>query len=153
MSERPRATCSQRDTLEGMIDGVVRFHLLGPLAATLTALASCSLMGLYDSPPAVHRDAGSPAGEDSGSPVDAASSADGGSPIDAGPVDAPPGEVCDDVLDNDGDGSVDCADPDCELDPACGVSGDEICDDGTDNDGDGRVDCDDSECDAQPPCA
>ena len=28
-------------------------------------------------------------------------------------------EVCDDLFDNDGDGLVDCEDPDCQSDPAC----------------------------------
>jgi len=49
-------------------------------------------------------------------------------------------EVCDDGLDNDDDGSVDCDDPDC-----VGVCV-EICDDFADNDGDGLTDCDDSDC-------
>lgn len=31
----------------------------------------------------------------------------------------PPGEICDDGVDDDGDGAVDCLDPDCEGDPAC----------------------------------
>ena len=31
-------------------------------------------------------------------------------------------EICNDGIDNDGDGAVDCADPDCAGDPACGPS-------------------------------
>jgi hypothetical protein len=49
-------------------------------------------------------------------------------------------EICTDGVDNDGDGRVDCDDPDC----AEGCQ--EICTDGVDNDGDGRVDCDDPDC-------
>jgi hypothetical protein len=51
-------------------------------------------------------------------------------------------EVCDDALDNDGDGSVDCLDSDCAEDPAC----QEDCADGLDNDLDGNLDCLDSDC-------
>ena len=35
----------------------------------------------------------------------------------------PPAEVCDDGIDNDGDGDTDCADSDCTGDPACGPGG------------------------------
>jgi cysteine-rich repeat protein len=89
--------------------------------------------------------------------------------------------ACDDGLDNDLDGLVDCADPDCAQDPACEpvcgtgiVEGDEICDDGNlvdgdgcnsdcypeetdcsngiDDDRDGLVDCMDPDCAAAPAC-
>jgi hypothetical protein len=56
---------------------------------------------------------------------------------------------CDDGLDDDGDGDVDCADSDCDGDPAC-VESD--CCNGLDDDGDGDVDFDDSDCDGAPPC-
>ena len=56
-------------------------------------------------------------------------------------------EVCDDTIDNDGDGATDCADPDCVDDPACVVTV-EDCFDGADNDDDGRTDCADSDCSA-----
>jgi cysteine-rich repeat protein len=57
----------------------------------------------------------------------------------------PPPEICENSVDDDGDGLVDCADPDCENDPACSppICGDgaldpgEECDDGNDTDGDG----------------
>ena len=78
-------------------------------------------------------------------------------------------EICNDGIDNDGDGYVDCEDYNCDgtigdADPACGGSGSgggsdsEICDDGIDNDGDGYVDCDDYNCDgtigdADPACS
>lgn len=45
-------------------------------------------------------------------------------------------EICDDEIDNDGDGLVDCDDPDCLAEPVCGVCGNgvvetnEECDDG-----------------------
>ncbi len=63
-----------------------------------------------------------------------------------------PGEICDDGIDNDGDGDTDCDDSDCLFDPAC-TGGGELCDDGIDNDGDGQVDCDDvQDCQAFPGC-
>lgn len=50
-------------------------------------------------------------------------------------------EICDDGIDNDGDGLIDAADPDCIQPPQP-----EICDDGVDNDGDGLVDHEDPDC-------
>lgn len=52
-------------------------------------------------------------------------------------------EVCDDGIDNDGDGLVDAADPDCNVNPPP-----EICTDGIDNDLDGLVDGADPDCQA-----
>jgi len=69
---------------------------------------------------------------------------------DCGP--AAPLEDCDDGVDNDGDSAVDCADADCDADPACAPPAEE-CDDGVDNDEDGDTDCDDADCDADPACA
>ena len=60
-------------------------------------------------------------------------------------------EDCDDGEDNDGDGLVDCDDPDCADDPNC-QGDDEDCNDGVDNDGDGLVDCDDPDCEDDPNC-
>ena len=51
----------------------------------------------------------------------------------------PPPEICDNGLDDDGDGAADCLDSEC---PACP----EICDNGADDDGDGAADCDDDDC-------
>jgi hypothetical protein len=57
-------------------------------------------------------------------------------------------QCCGDGVDNDHDGLVDSADPDCNLN----MAGDEqnglanTCADGIDNDYDGRVDCDDPDC-------
>jgi predicted RND superfamily exporter protein len=67
--------------------------------------------------------------------------------------------ACDDGLDNDGDGQVDCQDSVCphtntEL---CGRPGPEAspaeCSDDTDNDDDGRTDCDDPGCRHSPICS
>jgi hypothetical protein len=59
-------------------------------------------------------------------------------------------EVCDDGADNDSDGLIDCADPDCI---GVGLCGPEICDDGFDNDGDGLIDCFDVlDCQGTPAC-
>lgn len=49
-------------------------------------------------------------------------------------------EICNNNLDDDGDGRVDC------LDGDCGSKVCEICDDGLDNDADGFIDCFDKEC-------
>ena len=57
-------------------------------------------------------------------------------------------ENCVNGLDDDGDGKVDIADPDCATYPYP----DEYCDDGIDNDGDGLVDCDDSWCAGRASC-
>ncbi|MDJ0806897.1 MAG: hypothetical protein QNJ78_08710, partial [Gammaproteobacteria bacterium] len=59
----------------------------------------------------------------------------------------PDPEICDDAIDNDEDGLIDCADTDdCNEDPFCEEPPleTEICDDGIDNDGDGLIDCLDS---------
>ena len=56
----------------------------------------------------------------------------------------PPFETnCTNGIDDDGDGLVDCDDPDCAASNECTV---EICDNGIDDDGDGWIDCSDSEC-------
>jgi hypothetical protein len=59
-------------------------------------------------------------------------------------------EVCDDGVDNDHNGQIDCADPDCvgQTGP-CGETCEKpeaSCFDGFDNDGDGLFDCDDPDC-------
>ena len=64
--------------------------------------------------------------------------------------------ICDDGLDNDGDGSIDCIDTDCQGTPACTVDPENttvLCQDGIDNDGDGSIDCDDVDCQDLPVCA
>jgi len=50
-------------------------------------------------------------------------------------------EICNDGIDNDGDGLIDSEDPDCVAPPQP-----EICDDGIDNDGDELIDSDDPDC-------
>ena len=55
-------------------------------------------------------------------------------------------EECDDLVDNDADGQIDCADADCTLHSACGATPELFCSDGADNDGDGLIDCDDPDC-------
>jgi len=52
-------------------------------------------------------------------------------------------EICTDEEDNDCDGEIDCRDWDCDYDPACR---EDICDDGIDNDEDGEIDCEDWDC-------
>lgn len=61
--------------------------------------------------------------------------------------------ACDDLLDNDDDGVIDCDDWDCASDQECSSAPtDEVCDDEVDNDGDGYVDCDDWDCTAEDAC-
>jgi len=68
----------------------------------------------------------------------------------------PEPEICDDGIDNDGDGLTDCNDSvDCSSDPACSAPPPEteICNDGIDNDGDGLTDClDKLDCRQDPAC-
>ena len=63
------------------------------------------------------------------------------------------GEVCDNGIDDDADGAIDCGDTDCLDHPSCIEGGTELdCDDGLDDDGDGRIDCNDPDCDEAPIC-
>ena len=50
---------------------------------------------------------------------------------------------CSNGIDDDGDGLIDCDDPDCLNSNSCVI---EICDNGIDDDGDGFIDCADGEC-------
>ncbi|MCB9524160.1 MAG: hypothetical protein H6702_12440 [Myxococcales bacterium] len=74
-------------------------------------------------------------------------------PVDAGAPDAAaPGEVaCFNGEDDDGDGRVDCADPDCRAAVAC-IGFPETCDNGVDDNGDDWVDCDDVYCHGDLSC-
>jgi hypothetical protein len=60
-----------------------------------------------------------------------------------------PREICNDLIDNDDDGLIDCADADCYSSSLCIR---EICNDLVDNDGDGLVDCADLDCTSSPLC-
>lgn len=60
-------------------------------------------------------------------------------------------EICNNQMDDDGDGFTDCDDADCTSDPACQGSG-EICNNQIDDDGDGSIDCADSDCTSDPAC-
>jgi hypothetical protein len=55
--------------------------------------------------------------------------------------DTTPSEVCDNLIDDDKDGLIDCDDRDCNGNPVCEVVETEVCTDGRDNDGDGLIDC------------
>jgi len=59
---------------------------------------------------------------------------------------------CNDQVDNDGDGNVDCEDNDCMNASSCNMQMVELCDDGIDNDNDGSIDCADSQCSKDPAC-
>ncbi|MDA3864532.1 MAG: hypothetical protein PF689_11765 [Deltaproteobacteria bacterium] len=60
-------------------------------------------------------------------------------------------EICDNEIDDNGNGLVDCDDPDCEQSSSCQTP-DEICDNEIDDDGDELIDCDDPDCDQFAPC-
>ena len=51
---------------------------------------------------------------------------------------------CTDLVDNDGDELVDCADEECAEEEICETT-EATCDDAFDNDGDGDIDCADSD--------
>ena len=55
-------------------------------------------------------------------------------------------EICNDGIDNDGDGFIDCADANCLGTPECSLQSESICDDSIDNDSDGLIDCADPDC-------
>lgn len=84
---------------------------------------------------------------------------DGGQgPADTRSNDGATGEVCNNGLDDDGDGQVDCADAECPGTTTCGqgcycIAGQPrelACTDGMDNDKDTTTDCRDSDC---PSCS
>lgn len=61
-------------------------------------------------------------------------------------------EICDNEVDDDGDGLIDCDDvDDCASDTHCQTPV-EICDNGTDDDGDNAIDCDDTDCTDNAAC-
>ena len=66
-------------------------------------------------------------------------------------------EVCNNKIDDTGNGKVDCADPTCADDPACATEPEkpavEICNNRIDDTGNGLVDCADPTCANDPACA
>jgi hypothetical protein len=63
------------------------------------------------------------------------------------PVDGCPAEICTNGIDDDGDGLVDCADPDCAGQDVCrSPLPREDCNNCIDDDGDGLVDAEDPDC-------
>ena len=67
--------------------------------------------------------------------------------------------LCDNQVDDDGDGDIDCADSDCIDNGACvdlPVYGvpllEEVCANQVDDDGDELIDCDDPDCSEDPEC-
>ena len=62
-------------------------------------------------------------------------------------------EVCDNKLDDTGNGQVDCGDSSCATDPACKNRPKvEICDNKKDDTGNGLTDCEDPYCASDPAC-
>ncbi len=57
-----------------------------------------------------------------------------------------PPEICDNGIDDDADGDIDCNDGDCVGDQNCGGDPETECFDGLDNDGDSLTDCEDDDC-------
>ncbi len=55
-------------------------------------------------------------------------------------------EICDNGIDDDDDGLIDCDDPQCCAFAGCNCTQDEICDNDTDDDGDGLIDEADNDC-------
>lgn len=79
---------------------------------------------------------------------------DGDGFVDCGDPDCAAGwpcveQFCDDERDDDGDGLIDCADPECTASPLCQELD---CGDGIDDDGDGVIDCEDPGCAGREPC-
>ena len=65
-------------------------------------------------------------------------------------------EVCNNKIDDTGNGKVDCADPTCADDPACATEPEkpavEICNNKQDDTGNGLTDCEDPYCASDPAC-
>jgi hypothetical protein len=60
-------------------------------------------------------------------------------------------ENCTNLIDDDGDGYIDCDDQDCKLESVCNQG--ELCNNGKDDDGDNHVDCLDQDCIGYPGCS
>jgi hypothetical protein len=79
----------------------------------------------------------------------------GGNSDDSGP--SKQQEICDNGIDDDGDGKIDCADEDCADFSGCmtveyAAPFEEICNNDIDDDGDGKIDCADEDCASFPGC-
>ena len=61
-------------------------------------------------------------------------------------------ELCDDGVDYDGNGDTDCLHSVCQGEPAGPAEGARNCHDGQDNDLDGDIDCADADCEGDPSC-
>jgi hypothetical protein len=59
-------------------------------------------------------------------------------------------EVCNNGIDDDGDGAIDCLDSNCATATVCNPA--ELCTNGLDDDNDGAVDCADGDCATDPGC-
>jgi hypothetical protein len=95
-------------------------------------------------------------GDGFGNPGDAVCSGGSATDCDNNNASINPGaaEICDDIIDNDCDGKMDCDDNECTNAPVCQTSSEpEVCDDGIDNDGDNKIDCaDKKDCNSDPVC-
>lgn len=115
----------------------------GMLLAAVMATAFIATAASGQQPPA-----------DGGSPTAAPEAVDKeaeAAPAPVQPATYPTEQNCNDRLDNDKDGVIDCADDDCKAAPNCKPgqgpeNTNEKCSDWVDNDGDGNVDCDDANC-------
>ncbi|MFZ5771232.1 MAG: hypothetical protein ACOY4W_07370, partial [Thermodesulfobacteriota bacterium] len=61
-------------------------------------------------------------------------------------------EVCNDGIDNNANGLIDCADAACSGAPGCAATEKGMCTDQFDNDGDGLADCLDPDCARDKAC-
>ena len=75
-----------------------------------------------------------------------------GSLMNCGGSDETGGEICNNLVDDDADGAIDCLDADCAGNAAC-ANVETLCADGQDNDGDGLIDCQDLDCSLDAACA
>ena len=113
----------------------------------------------YDDFPDVESSNGAGGDKDAGIESTDSDGGDGGSSAndaegedaDQGVEEFPP-ESCNDLIDNDGDGKLDCEDPDCADDKTCVPPLPEDCDNNLDDDGDGQADCEDSDCATESNC-
>ncbi|MBI5728996.1 MAG: hypothetical protein HY983_02000 [Candidatus Magasanikbacteria bacterium] len=70
----------------------------------------------------------------------------------SGQVTAPAGEICDNGIDDNGNGLIDCGDTACAAAPVCQTQPPEICNNGLDDNHNGKIDCADSACGGASYC-